>query len=51
MKRALQWLADLFGVSKVTLLIVLVLGFAFVYLQEIYDFTKELMHAIRNPHP
>lgn len=51
MKRALQWLADLFGVSKITLVVVLVLALAFVYLQEIHDFTEEIIHAIRTPHP
>lgn len=51
MKRALQWLADLFGVSKATLVVVLVLALAFVYLQELYDFTEEIIHAIRHPQP
>ena len=46
MKRALQWLADLFGVSKTTLVIMLVLALAFVYLQDIHDFTEEIIHAI-----
>jgi hypothetical protein len=50
-RRALQWLANLFGVSKLTLVVVLLLALAFAYLQEIHDFTEEIIHAIHTPHP
>jgi hypothetical protein len=47
--RWLQRLADLYGVRKATLVIVLLLALGFVYLQEIHDFTEEIIHAIRHP--